>query len=78
MHTPTPDPRLEAAPAPPEKAPKDRPPAPSRIPAIFVAVVAVAIAGLSIWYLLRPQLLLVQGRGRHSGTGRWTGCGNPC
>jgi len=61
MDTPTLDPRLEAAPAPPETAPKDRPPAPSRIPAIFVAMVAVAVAGLSIWYLLRPQPLLVQG-----------------
>jgi HlyD family secretion protein len=61
MDTPTPDARLEAASESPEKAPKDRPPASSRIPAIIVGVVAAAVAGLSIWYLLRPQPLLVQG-----------------
>jgi HlyD family secretion protein len=61
MDTPTPDARLEAASESPEKAPKDRPPASSRIPAIIVGAVAAAVAGLSIWYLLRPQPLLVQG-----------------
>jgi HlyD family secretion protein len=34
---------------------------PSRLPSIFVAVVILAVAALSIWYLLRPQPLLVQG-----------------
>jgi HlyD family secretion protein len=61
MDTPTPDARLETAPESPEKAPKDRPPASSRIPSMLVAMLAAAVAGLSIWYLLRPQPLLVQG-----------------
>jgi HlyD family secretion protein len=34
---------------------------PTRLPSIFVGVVIAAVAGLSIWYLLRPQPLLVQG-----------------
>ena len=33
----------------------------SRVPAIIVGVVIAAIAGLSIWYLVRPAPLLVQG-----------------
>src|SRR5262249_1344539 len=33
----------------------------SRIPAIIVGVVIAAIASLSIWYLVRPVPLLVQG-----------------
>src|SRR5215471_1941220 len=37
-----------------------RPRAP-RAPSIIVGVVIVAIAGLSIWFLVRPQPLLVQG-----------------
>src|SRR6186713_1562686 len=32
-----------------------------RAPSIIVALVVVAVAGLSIWYLVRPQPLLVQG-----------------
>jgi HlyD family secretion protein len=34
---------------------------PSRLPAIIVGVVIAAVAGLSIWYLVRPLPLLVQG-----------------
>jgi HlyD family secretion protein len=34
---------------------------PTRLPSIIVGVVIAAIAGLSIWYLVRPQPLLVQG-----------------
>ena len=45
----------------PEKAPAARPPAPTRIPAIIVGLIVAVIAGLSIWYLVRPQPLLVQG-----------------
>jgi HlyD family secretion protein len=38
-----------------------RPPSPTRLPSIIVGVVIAALAGLSIWYLVRPQPLLVQG-----------------
>jgi HlyD family secretion protein len=37
------------------------PPSPIRLPSIIVGVVIAAVACLSIWYLLRPQPLLVQG-----------------
>jgi len=46
----------EAATPPPEHAQSS-----TRIPAILVAVVAVVVAALSIYYLLRPEPLLVQG-----------------
>ena len=36
-------------------------PSSTRLPAIIVGVVIAAVAGLSIWYLVRPQPLLVQG-----------------
>src|SRR5260370_33296618 len=38
-----------------------RPAPPSRLPSIIVGLVVAAVAGLSIWYLVRPQPLLVQG-----------------
>src|SRR5262249_27374831 len=44
-----------------KKPPPDERPQTSRAPSIIVGVVIVAIAGLSIWYLVRPQSLLVQG-----------------
>jgi HlyD family secretion protein len=44
-----------------KKQPPDERPRTSRAPSIIVGVVIVAIAGLSIWYLVRPQPLLVQG-----------------
>ena len=34
---------------------------PMRVPALIVGVVIAAVAGLSIWYLVRPVPLLVQG-----------------
>jgi HlyD family secretion protein len=37
------------------------PPSSTRLPSIIVGVVIAAVAGLSIWYLVRPQPLLVQG-----------------
>jgi HlyD family secretion protein len=49
------------SPAPPTKAAKDRAPSSSRLSSIIVSVVATAIAALSIWYLVRPEPLLVQG-----------------
>jgi HlyD family secretion protein len=36
-------------------------PSPTQIQAIIVGVVIAAVSGLSIWYLVRPQPLLVQG-----------------
>jgi HlyD family secretion protein len=41
--------------------PKKQPASSTRLPSIIVGVVIAAVAGLSIWYLLRPQPLLVQG-----------------
>src|SRR6476469_8185292 len=36
-------------------------PSSSRLPSIFVGVLFLAVSALSIWYLVRPQPLLVQG-----------------
>src|SRR5262245_2870912 len=38
-----------------------RPAPPSRLPSLIVGLIIAAIAGLSIWYLVRPQPLLLQG-----------------
>src|SRR5262245_37675310 len=54
-------PAPEPPPAAPEPTPKPRAPASNRVPAIIVAVVITAVAALSIWYLVRPEPLLVQG-----------------
>src|SRR5215471_9536191 len=43
-----------------EDAPKQAR-APTRVPAIIIGAVIAVIAGLSIWYLVRPVPLLVQG-----------------
>jgi HlyD family secretion protein len=56
-----PDAPAETVPLHPEKAPAARPPASTRIPSIIVGLIVAVIAGLSIWYLVRPQPLLVQG-----------------
>jgi HlyD family secretion protein len=65
MQMPNPDGQTQADPAPPAEAvkpaPKERTAAPARAPSIIVAVVVAAVAALSIWYLVRPQPLLVQG-----------------
>jgi hypothetical protein len=42
------------------KPPKAHPPASARIPSAIVDIVIVAVAGLSTWYLVRPQPLLFQ------------------
>src|ERR1700734_671046 len=34
---------------------------PTSVPSVIVGLVVAAVAGLSIWYLVRPQPLLVQG-----------------
>src|ERR1700675_1767867 len=63
MDMPTPDSRSETVPPEPRKILKqDRPGASARGPSIIVGVVFVAVAGLSIWYLVRPEPLLVQGK----------------
>jgi HlyD family secretion protein len=54
-------PTFEAPTQAPREKPNGRMPAPSRVTAIIVAVVVAAVAGLSIWYLVRPDPLLVQG-----------------
>jgi HlyD family secretion protein len=61
MDMPTPDARTETEPARPTEAPKRRAPPSSRLASIIVVVAATAIAALSIWYLVRPEPLLVQG-----------------
>ena len=61
MDRPTPDAETRAAPEPPREKPETRAPAPTRVPSIIVGVVAAAVVALSIWYLVRPEPLLVQG-----------------
>ncbi len=58
---PSPEPPLQLAPEPPREAARKQPPASARVPSIIVGVVVAAVASLSIWYLVRPQPLLVQG-----------------
>ena len=59
------EPLQQESPAPPPQAPEPpspRPSAtPSRIPAIILAAVVLGVAALSLWYLVRPEPLLVQG-----------------
>jgi HlyD family secretion protein len=51
-----------APPSPAGVAPSgDKAPRASRSPSIIVGIIVAAIAGLSIWFLVRPQPLLVQG-----------------
>src|SRR5262249_60395716 len=61
MDMPTPDARIKTEPAPPTKSPKHRAPLSRRLPSFIVVVVALAIAALSVWYLVRGEPLLVQG-----------------
>jgi len=57
----TPDAQTQATPAPLKEAPKPAPSPPTRVPAIIVGVVIAVVGALSIWYLVRPGPLLVQG-----------------
>jgi HlyD family secretion protein len=62
----TPDPRADTSEihgdtGKPSALSKKWPPSSTRLPSIIVGVVIAAIAALSIWYLVRPQPLLVQG-----------------
>jgi HlyD family secretion protein len=61
MDMPTPGAQTETEHAPPTESPKHRAPSHSRLPSIIVVGVAIAIAALSIWYLVRGEPLLVQG-----------------
>ena len=45
----------------PETNARGGPPPSSWLPSIIVGLIAATVAGLSIWYLLQPQPLLVQG-----------------
>ncbi|MBA1138646.1 HlyD family secretion protein [Mesorhizobium sp. CCANP35] len=45
----------------PDQLAASEPPRTSRVAAIIVALSVLAIVGLSLWYLVRPQPLLVQG-----------------
>jgi HlyD family secretion protein len=53
--------RAEAAPQSPQEQPKGAAPASAWVPSIIVGAIVAVVAGLSIWYLVRPQPLLVQG-----------------
>ena len=61
MEVPRADTQAHVAPEPPKQAPKNQKPAASRVPSIIVGLLVVAVAGLSIWYLVRGEPLLVQG-----------------
>jgi len=51
----------QTGPETPTKPPEQTKQSATRVPSIIVAVVALVVAGLSIFYLLRPEPLLVQG-----------------
>jgi len=61
MDVHTPDAQTQATPAPLKEAPEPAPSPPTRVPAIIVGVVIAVVGALSIWYLVRPGPLLVQG-----------------
>ena len=69
MEVPTAETQTQVAPEPQKQAPKQvakqvpekRAPAASLVPSIIVGIVVAAVAGLSIWYLVRGEPLLVQG-----------------
>jgi HlyD family secretion protein len=65
MEIPNPDVQTPVAPKPPTEAakepPKEKAAASTQAPSIIVGIVVAVVASLSIWYLVRPQPLLVQG-----------------
>jgi HlyD family secretion protein len=61
MDIKTPAAQAATEPVQPTGAPKKPAATSARAPSIVVGVLAAAIAGLSIWYLVRPEPLLVQG-----------------
>ena len=63
MEMRNPDVQMQDDVAPPAETaePKERAAASTRVPSLIVGIVVVVVAALSIWYLMRPQPLLVQG-----------------
>jgi HlyD family secretion protein len=61
MEMQTPESQAGAAQQSSKKEPKSGAPLSARLPSIIVGLVVAAVAALSIWYLVRPEQLLVQG-----------------
>ena len=64
MNAQLPEAKTQAAHEPPKEAPTPIPKrktSPSTVPSIVVATAVAAVVGLSVWYLVRGQPLLVQG-----------------
>src|SRR5215475_9683688 len=61
MNESTPSAATQRESLPAKKPATDTRPRPARAPSIIVGLVIAAVAGLSIWYLVRPEPLLVQG-----------------
>ena len=61
MEMPNPEVQTQGAPEPPGEVVKHPPPSPSWLPTIVVGLVVAVVGVLSIWYLVQPQPLLVQG-----------------
>ena len=67
MEMPNPEVETPRVPEPPPGVRKPTP-SPTRLPSIIVGLVIAFVAGLSIWYLARPQPLLVQARWMRRGS----------
>ena len=61
MEMPTPDKDIQDTPAAPNDGPERNTPSATRVPSIIVGTVAAVVIALSVFYLLRPVPLLVQG-----------------
>jgi HlyD family secretion protein len=61
MENPIPVQQAQSESETPRKKPEDAPKAAARVPSIIVAIVAAAVIVLSMYYLMRPEPLLVQG-----------------
>ena len=61
MDVPTADIQTQVAREAPRNVSKNQVSAAGRIPSIIVGLVVLAVVGLSLWYLLRGEPLLVQG-----------------
>ncbi|UQR63186.1 efflux RND transporter periplasmic adaptor subunit [Bradyrhizobium sp. C-145] len=61
MDMPSSDKNIPSPPAAPNGGQETNAHSPARTPAVIVGVVAVAVVALSVFYLLRPEPLLVQG-----------------